>query len=302
MSKRTLVIVIVLLALGLGLGHLSTPSLAQGAGDACLLGDDVAFNIVAQVASVYDSGNVLGGAISVGDTIVGQYTYLSTTPDTNSLPTIGSYWHSSPPYGITLTAGEYTFQTDPGDVNFYFEIANGHTGFDGYMLRSYNNLPPSDGVWVQTISWQLDDPTTTALSSDALPTVAPDLSAWQSAGLVISGYDYDEDQFFIQAHVTSIVCAYSSPEPAEAIQALIDEVLALVDSGALKQGQANGLIQPLKNAIRSLGRDKLNPACSLLHGFVGKLERKVDDGALTAEEAQPLFDAIDEIITDLGCP
>ncbi len=169
----------------------------------------VTINITALVALVDDPDNVLGGTINVGDTITAIYTYDSTTPDSNPLPTVGDYRHSSPPYGITVNAGGFVFETDPNNVDFLVEIVNDHGGpaRDNYLLRSYNNLPLSNGALVEHISWQLDDPTATALSSEALPKVPPVLADWESIfGLVLRldgiGVPFGPE-YFIRAHVTS---------------------------------------------------------------------------------------------------
>ncbi len=171
--------------------------------------EPISIAITAEVAYVDDPGGFLGGAITVGDVITGTYRYESTTPDTNPLPTVGDYWHTSAPFGITLIAGGLVFRTDPNDVSFIVEIVNDYLGRDNYLLRSYSNVfdisVPSETS--NHISWQLDDPTQTALSTEALPTVPPVLADWQSIfGITIeSRNDYSAfyDDFFIRAHVTS---------------------------------------------------------------------------------------------------
>jgi len=184
--------------------------------------EPISINITAEVALVDDPGDTLGGVISVGDIITGTYIYESTTPDSNPLPTVGDYWHSTPPYGITINAGELVFKTDPDNVDFLVEIVNDHGSppRDNYLLRSYNNIfNPAlpNGAVVDHISWQLDDPTATALSSEVLPTVPPVLDDWQSIfGLTITGFIPDPDfpdepwpgtEFFIRAHVISAEAA-----------------------------------------------------------------------------------------------
>lgn len=174
---------------------------------------DITIQIAAEVVYVDDRGNVLGGTVNVGDTISGQYTYDSATPDSNPLETVGDYWHSSSPHGIMVSAGELVFQTEPDNVQFLVEIVNDHNGTDAYLLRSYENLPLPNGVMVEHISWQLDDPTATALSSEGLPTDPPNLADWDSVfGLSITGCFPDphmpewcdlESEFFIRAHVIS---------------------------------------------------------------------------------------------------
>ena len=68
--------------------------------------------------------------------------------------------------------------------------------------------------------------------------------------------------------VTRFAAAFvPSQTPAQQTQALTDRVNALVTGGVLNKGQANGLTQPLQNALRSLLINKLAPACSQLSDF-----------------------------------
>jgi hypothetical protein len=159
--------------------------------------ESVCIAITAPVALVLDVGGFLTGAINVGDVITGTYVYESTTPDTNSLPTVGDYRHTTAPFGITLDAGGFVFRTDPNNVDFVVEIANDHgiPPRDNYLLGSSRNIfdisvPPAPiGPTFNQIGWQLDDPTHAALSSEALPTVPPVLRDWQS----IFGLTIDSD-------------------------------------------------------------------------------------------------------------
>ncbi|WP_437720041.1 hypothetical protein [Sorangium sp. So ce861] len=181
--------------------------LAQSSGDARAA--PVCIDIVAQVELVNDPNGALQGQVDVGSVVTGSYTYESTTPDTNPLSTVGDYLHATPPFGITLDVGNFTFGTDPNNVEFLVEIVNDHAPgippTDNYLLRSYNNV--STGPSVQHISWQLDDPTAAALSSEALPVDPPNLADWQSIfGLTIEGGD-----FFIRAHVTSASACAGAP-------------------------------------------------------------------------------------------
>lgn len=183
-----------------------------------LFAEPITINITAEVAYVSDRGNTLGGVVEVGDIIIGQYTYESMTLDTNPLPIVGDYWHDTSPYGISLEVNGLIFATDPEDVQFLVEIVNDHYyqgGWDNYLLRSYNNLPLPGGIIVEHISWQLDDPTATALYSEALPIDPPVIEDWQSmSGISIRGFIPDpsfpdfppfENEYFIRAHVTSAI-------------------------------------------------------------------------------------------------
>lgn len=172
--------------------------------------EDICVAISAEVTQVEDLDGVLGNTIHPGDEITGFYIYNSTAQDSNTLATVGDYWHASQPYGITLGANGVEFKTDPNNVQFLVEIVNDHPpthpslARDNYLLRSYNNVFSVAGT-TGHISWQLDDSTTSALSSEALPTDPPALADWQSIfGLTIDGFSDDFfSWFFIRSHVTS---------------------------------------------------------------------------------------------------
>jgi hypothetical protein len=168
----------------------------------------ITIQIEAVVDSVWDHGNYLKGRISPGDIITGYYTYESTTPDSSPLdPVVGRYYHNSPPAGISLTVSGFDFRTNPSSVAFDVRIVNDNpSGQDIYALNSFNNLPPSNGVTAEIITWQLNDPTGTVFSSDALPTTAPVLDDWQINHLQLLSWG---TPYIVDAHVTSAI-----PEPS----------------------------------------------------------------------------------------
>ena len=189
----------------------------------------ISIDLTATISWISDSDGFLTGHIGVGDIIHGTYIYETTTADTNALPEVGDYRHTTAPFGLTLEVNGYLFRTNPGDVDFLLEICNDHNNnHDAYLLRSYNNLfdisvPSPESPWYldNHISWQLSDFVThTALESavgTALPTMPPVLSDWPENFLTISSQQYSEDyqDFQIRANVTSAVLSPASvPEPA----------------------------------------------------------------------------------------
>ncbi|MDX1418128.1 MAG: hypothetical protein R3293_28260, partial [Candidatus Promineifilaceae bacterium] len=86
----------------------------------------------------------------------------------------------------------------------------------------------------------------------------------------------------------------------EAITNIQDEIDGLVDTGVLKKGQANGLIKPLQNAIRSL--DKGNPvaACNQLADFIAEVNAKTPSPLDAATAAGLIADA-QAVQTAIGC-
>ena len=188
------------LAIAVLCGLMHWPSLAEAA--------LITIEIEALVDSVWDSGNHLEGKIEVGDIITGTYTYDLSTPDSEPLPYAGIYEHHSAPTGISLSVAGFDFTTDPDNVAFVVAILNGYppSGQDQVWMTSYNNLPLSNGVAVDIISWQLDDPRGTAIHSTEVSTVPLVLDNWESfCGLRIHG---ERGGYIIDATVTRAI-----PEP-----------------------------------------------------------------------------------------
>jgi hypothetical protein len=169
------------------------------------------------VEDLGEGDGYLDGLIHVGDNITGYYSYDADTLDSNPLPDVGDYLHNSAPAGIFLTIGPFEFKTDPENVDFVVEIENDYPwidtdiNWDGYLLRSYNNLSLSNGTVVNHISWQLDDFSGNALSNDSLPTTAPVLEDYPDSwtGLIITGGDRDSMQIISSINSVELV-----PEPS----------------------------------------------------------------------------------------
>jgi hypothetical protein len=163
--------------------------------------------IRATVSLVDDPDNLLNNTVAPGDIITGIYTYDSFAVDSNPLPEVGDYRYTTAPNGIRLSVNGLNFGTDPANVDFLLEVTNNYENLDNYHLISYNNLfgVSATGMLVlNTIDWQLDDPTQMALSSAELPRNPPVLSDWQSIfGLNIMSWG--DDHFLIRANVTSAV-------------------------------------------------------------------------------------------------
>jgi hypothetical protein len=159
----------------------------------------------------------------VGDIITGSYTYDTDALDRNLSPNIGLYEYTSSPYGIYLDVGDFVIQTDPEHVDFFISLGDNSYGDDHYLLRSYNNLPLTNGLPVWHISWQLDDFSGTALSSDHLPAWPPVLEDWQSIyGLMVTfGFKGGAG---IRAQVISVELV---PEPTTVVLLILGAVFSL---------------------------------------------------------------------------
>ena len=177
--------------------------------------------IEATVRQVDDDAGLLEGAIAIDDIITGTYTYNTDTPDTHPSSTVADYEYYESPYGTDLLCNGLEFKTDPDNVDFLLKIINdkdyGYGDEDLYLFISRNNLPLLSGIGIQYISWQLNDYSGTAISSTALPAIAPILTDWiLPVGLWVRSEKIGDNynQFYIYADVTS---AEIIPEPGTLI-------------------------------------------------------------------------------------
>lgn len=92
---------------------------------------------------------------------------------------------------------------------------------------------------------------------------------------------------YFEAHAT----LWRPMTPAEWIDATRDRVNALVTAGALTQGQADGLLAKLRQARANLDAGRNEVTIDLLNAFVNQVESFREDGALTAEQGEPLIAA-----------
>lgn len=181
---------------------------------------DVTVRLVAKVTRV--GRPIAGLTVKVGDRITGSYKYNTRTPDTQrSNPKVGDYMHRQAAYGISLRVNGVDIKTDPAAVQFLIELVNDSapdvsgTSHDHYLLRSYKNTSSLARLKVSHISWQLDDPTHSNLSTKKLTGLHPKLSNWKSPfGLTVTGCDVasvdetgecrESEELLFRAEVTSL--------------------------------------------------------------------------------------------------
>lgn len=180
------------------------PKLAVAATDS-----PITMAITATVDEVVDLYGLLN--VRPGDTITGTYTYNAAAVNQSPTPGVGSYRHTTAPYGIRLNVGGTIIETDPDHVNFNVYLSNNRYGRDSYAVSSVRNIAVGQ-YNVTSINWALYDLSQTALKNVNLPKTAPKLSDWQQAdetwGLTVQGIDLDpasEFELIIRAHVTQVV-------------------------------------------------------------------------------------------------
>jgi hypothetical protein len=86
----------------------------------------------------------------------------------------------------------------------------------------------------------------------------------------------------------------------QAAGSIKDEIQSLVDSGVLNPGQANGLIRPLDNAIRSLDKGQTADACNQFQDFIDEVNAKTPQ-PLDVDTATSLITKAEVIRAAIGC-
>jgi YVTN family beta-propeller protein len=91
------------------------------------------------------------------------------------------------------------------------------------------------------------------------------------------------------------------PGPQDQIEALIDDIEALIAGGDLGQNQGAALINKLEQVLTKLDGGQIGAACNQLGSFINQVNAFINNGSLTQAEGQALIGAVNAIRTDLGC-
>ena len=89
--------------------------------------------------------------------------------------------------------------------------------------------------------------------------------------------------------------------PQGQIDALIDDINALIAAGDLASNRAAPLISRLESAADKLDAGQTQAACSQLGAFINQVYAYIKSRTLTVAEGQSLIDAAQSIRTNLGC-
>ena len=118
----------------------------------------------------------LSGEFSVGEQVVGNYTFESSTADSDADPAVGFYDNAITAFTATF-GGDYT--VTQGVDNDIF-VANGPPGNDVYNTQLANPTGPTvAGLPLTGLNILLIDADSTVFASDALPLTPPDLAEFE---------------------------------------------------------------------------------------------------------------------------
>jgi hypothetical protein len=170
-------------------------------------------------------GNVSAGfpATLIGQTISGQYTLESMTVDIlPGDPNLGGYFNAATDLSFTLDGytGSFDPTLFPAAFNLTAIVNDGTTAADSNSDQYFVNIPftgdPLNGFDPTLFVLDLINTDATALNSDLIPQIPPDLSLFDFRRVITLFFDDPEDQSgdldeFIEARVTSLTLV---PEPS----------------------------------------------------------------------------------------
>jgi uncharacterized membrane protein len=102
----------------------------------------------------------------------------------------------------------------------------------------------------------------------------------------------------VQYH--SVIWQFQLEEPSEAVNTVVDEVEALIESEAVNTGEGQALTSMLENAIRLMERGNTNAAINQLQSFIHLVTGLLNKGDLSETEGQSLIVQATNLINQLN--
>ena len=164
----------------------------QVVGDQCTPGNSnlVEFEVNATVREVWDSDNVLGFSINVGDIISGTYTFNKNTPDNDPSPEHARYEHipGSGDYGFDITINNTNLKTNTMTDMFSINLSDSPSWPDFYAAEQFGTqLPFINGSTVDGMGVFIDDPSGNTITSTTLSNQPPLLTGTGYKDFYIGG-------------------------------------------------------------------------------------------------------------------
>ena len=235
---------------------------------------------------------LFAGSRSISATVNYDTNQLDVDPDPNTgTYLVGRLSVSIPEIGLTAIRASIAMQISAfNDVfNSNDQFFAGVNGVDTFVNNVGLPVPIPDTSFTLFAFG-----TTSMLADDRLPTQG---LAWTFGNVSFNFLASNGTQR--QVLLTFVPAITQTPE--QRLEALLSSIGDLIANGSLGAQQANGLLRPLRNVLRSLGTGHLPPACSQLRDFEVEVTRKILDGVLTAQQGVALIGEAESIRAILGC-
>lgn len=177
----------------------------------------VTFEFAGVIDIVDDPNGHLGGMIQAGDNFSGTYTFDSEAPDLTPADPAGGNYRPSPS-ALAISVGGFEVATAEDTLT---RVGIGNLDdLDTFVIDATNF--DSAGFHISQARLLLMDPTGSALDSDALPLLPPELSLFQTREFRVTGHVDNPDLPF---DLYGTVTALTTPEPGAAVLLLAGTVL-----------------------------------------------------------------------------
>lgn len=167
-------------------------------------------NVTAHVTSIDDAANILGGQLSVGQTVTGTYTYETSVADQEPHWAYGHYPQYPAQARTRLSAGSLVFESDsasPGwGYNMWTHSRETDSDHSYFRIGSLGNKPLANGASVRVLDFNFTDPAGNAPLSDALPIGAPDLASFPTRSISVAG-DLNGDIYHVALQIDAVEAA-----------------------------------------------------------------------------------------------
>lgn len=179
----------------------------------------ITFAFTGGLTQCTDPNNVLGGGVTIDDSLTGTLLFESNTPDSDSNPTRGSYEFAGG--SLVVQVGNLTIQSDAP----YIRLGQYFSGSD-YTISAPFPIPIQDFNIVEFYAVRLTNMTVPVFADDDLPSTPPDLSGFPTRYFWIQGRRPGEAEVFtLRGDIETLTLV---PEPASFL--LMCAVIALVNS------------------------------------------------------------------------
>ena len=205
MTKHTVGLIVLFLVLGQAVTAQAAP---------------ITFEFSGSVTSVPSE---LGGTFSTGDALTGSYTFESSASDLTPLSTSQGVY-DSPSGGMQVTIGTSTASS----TGLRIGVLDNSIGLDAYQFVSRVGFSHTlsgasvSGFDLEQLSFTLLDDTQTALNSDALPLMPPNLSDFSTSVFSLGFREASTQSLkFVNGNLTSITVPTTKPVPEPSTMLLL---------------------------------------------------------------------------------
>jgi uncharacterized repeat protein (TIGR01451 family) len=237
------------------------------------------------------------GATSCGHTVNDLDGALGTGSASDNCPGVGAVARSGVPAGNVFPVGTTTLTYSATD-------AHNNTGQATQIVTVIDNTAPTISC-PTNITLEPTCPTgaiaswTAPIGSDNCPGATTSQTAGLAPGSVFSIGTTTITYTVNDAHGNSTSCSFTVTVLTP--QAVIQNMIGVVNSLHLSGEQRQGLLSKLNSALDAINENKINVACNKLADFNSQVQSFINNGTLTSAQGQPLIGSANHVRNTIGC-